>query len=113
MKGIDVNETSGAVTVVAVFHPLPEAKEELVRILRAHLPNVHFEPGCELYSIHDAEDGTIVMIERWTTRAQLDAHSGGPAVAAMSADFAGLLAQPVTVNVMRPLLEDLGAKATI
>ena len=45
------------------------------------MPAVHAEPGCLLYAIHDAEDGTITMIEKWESVADLEAHGAGPAVA--------------------------------
>ena len=46
---------------------------------------MHAEPGCLLYAIHDADDGTITMIEKWESVADLDAHGSGPAVAALQA----------------------------
>ncbi len=32
-------------------------------------------------TLHDSPDGTIVMLEKWTSRDLLDAHSDGAAVA--------------------------------
>ncbi|GMA21476.1 antibiotic biosynthesis monooxygenase [Arsenicicoccus piscis] len=89
--------------VTAVFTPLEGRKDELVAALRETMPGVHAEPGCELYAIHDAEDGTVTMIEKWTTREDLDAHSRGEAVAALQAATGELLAGPVDVVIMTPL----------
>ena len=63
------------VIVTAVFHPVPGRSAELASAMRAGIEAVHAEPGCELYAIHDAEDGTITMIEKWASRADLEAHS--------------------------------------
>ena len=62
------------------------------------------EPGCELYvAIHDAPDGTIVMIEKWTSARELDDHGGGDAVRALNSSLEGLLASPVEVTRLVPL----------
>ena len=91
------------VVVTAVFHPAPGRKDDLVEAFRATLPGVHAEPGCLLYSIHDADDGTITMIEKWATVADLDAHGSGPAVAALGAAIDGLVTAPPTVVRMTPI----------
>jgi quinol monooxygenase YgiN len=91
------------VVVTAVFHPAAGRTAELVEALRACIPAVHDEPGCHLYAIHDAEDGTVTMIEKWDTRDNLAAHAAGPAVAALDAAVADLIARPTTVTTMTPL----------
>jgi quinol monooxygenase YgiN len=91
------------VVVTAVFHPAEGRTAELVDALRATIPAVHEERGCRLYAIHDAEDGTITMIEKWDTRESLAAHAAGPAVKALQAAVADLVARPTTVTTMTPL----------
>ena len=91
------------VVVTAVFHPAAGRTAELVDALRACIPAVHEEPGCHLYAIHDAEDGSVTMIEKWDTRESLAAHAAGPAVQALDAAVAGLIARPTTVTTMTPL----------
>ena len=71
--------------------------------MRAGIEAVHAEPGCELYAIHDAEDGTITMIEKWASRAHLDAHSKGSAVATLQTSIEGLIAAPPVVTLMAPI----------
>ena len=92
------------VVVTAVFRPLPDRKAELVEALGRSIPAVHDEEGCLLYAIHDAEDGTITMIEKWTTSEALSAHAVGGAVKALQANLAGLLAERATVTTMTPIL---------
>jgi quinol monooxygenase YgiN len=91
------------VVVTAVFHPAPGRKEDLVEALRSTIPGVHEEDGCLLYAIHDAADGTITMIEKWASVADLDAHGSGPAVAALGAAIEGLVTGPALVTRMTPI----------
>ena len=93
-----------AIVVTAVFHPADGRTTELINALRRSIPAVHNEQGCRLYAIHDAEDGTITMIEKWDTREALAAHAAGPAVKALDAAISHLIAQPTTVTTMTPLL---------
>ena len=53
---------TGPVIVTAYFRPAPGQHDAVVAALRPAIEAVHAEPGCELYAIHDAPDGTIVMI---------------------------------------------------
>lgn len=91
------------VVVTAVFHPLPGRKADLVTAMRAGIEAVHGEEGCELYAIHDAEDGTVTMIEKWASAEALDAHSRGAGVGVLNGDVAALIAEPTTVTRMTPL----------
>lgn len=86
------------VVVTAYFRPAPGQHERVVEALRPAIAAVHEEPGCELYAIHDAPDGTIVMIEKWTSTPELDDHGRGEAVQALNASLEGLLASPVEVT---------------
>jgi len=92
-----------SVVVTAVFHPVPGRTSDLVNALRASIPAIHNEKGCLLYAIHDAEDGTITMIEKWDSRETLAAHAAGPEVKALDAAVAQFIAQPTTVTTMTPL----------
>ncbi len=92
-----------SVVVTAVFHPAEGRRAELVDALRRSMLAVHDEPGCRLYAIHDAEDGTITMIEKWDSREDLAAHAAGPAVKALDQAVADLIARPTTVTTMTPL----------
>jgi quinol monooxygenase YgiN len=91
------------VVVTAVFHPIPGRTAELIDALRASIPAVHDEQGCRLYAIHDADDGTVTMIEKWDSREDLAAHAAGPPVKRLQEAVAGLIARPTTVTTMTPL----------
>jgi len=88
------------VIVTAVFHPVDGGRESLIAALKAGIPAVHDEQGCSLYAIHDAEDGTIVMLEKWDSREDLAAHAAGPAVEQLNALVGEYLASPVLVTTM-------------
>lgn len=92
-----------AVVVTAVFQPKEGRKQELAEAMRRGIEAVHTESGCELYSIHDAEDGTITMIEKWSSVQELDAHGGGEPVKTLLADIDGLVEGAPTVTRMYPL----------
>lgn len=91
------------VIVTTVYSPAPGAKELLIAALREGVPAVHSEHGCILYAIHDAEDGTIVMVEKWASREDLDAHAAGRALDKLDALVAPHLGRPVTWTTMTPV----------
>jgi quinol monooxygenase YgiN len=91
------------VVVTTVFQPAPDAKEPLIAAFREGIPAVHAEDGCLLYAIHDAEDGTIVMVEKWASREALDVHAAGGALARLDALVAPHLRRPVTWTTMIPI----------
>ena len=94
---------STPVVVTAYFRPKPGQHDQVVEVLRPSIAAVHEEPGCELYDIHDAPDGTIVMIEKWSSVEDLDDHGSGEAVRAQTAALEGLLTSPVEVTRLVPL----------
>ena len=94
---------SGAIVVTAIFHPAEGSREAVLAALEPAITAVHGEPGCLLYAIHDAPDGTIVMIEKWESVALLDAHGRSEAVAALNVALRGLVAAPTQVARLVPL----------
>jgi quinol monooxygenase YgiN len=94
---------STPVVVTAYFRPAPGQHDQVVEALHRTIPAVHEEPGCELYAIHDAPDGTIVMIEKWSSVGELDDHGVGEPVGALNASLEGLLASATEVTRLVPL----------
>jgi quinol monooxygenase YgiN len=91
------------VVVTAVFIPAQGRKRQLVDALAVAIAEVHEESGCVFYALHDAEDGTIVMIEKWDSAEQLAAHAAGDAVARLDASIAEFIAEQPVVTTMAPL----------
>lgn len=94
---------SQPVVVTVVFTPAEGKRPELVAALSRAIPEVHEEQGCELYAIHDAPDGTVVMLEKWTSAELLDAHAAGEPVQRLDASIVGLVAEPPLVTRIAPL----------
>lgn len=92
-----------ATIVTAVFHPLDGHTDELIDALQSTIPAVHDEDGCRLYAIHEADNGTITMIEKWDTSEQLTAHARGAAVVLLDEAVANHIASPTTVTTMTPI----------
>jgi quinol monooxygenase YgiN len=97
-----MSDATQPVVVTAHFFPRPDARDQVIAALEPAIAGVHEEDGCELYAIHDAPDGTIVMLEKWTTVELLDAHGGGQPVATLTAALDGLLERPVEVTRLVP-----------
>jgi quinol monooxygenase YgiN len=98
-----MSDTTQPVIVTAYFHPVPGAHDQVIAALQPAIAGVHEEDGCELYAIHDAPDGTIVMLEKWTSVELLDAHGQGEPVRKLGAALEGLLERPVEVTRLVPL----------
>lgn len=91
------------VIVTAVFTPKDGAFDAVASALAPAIAEVHKEPGCQLYAIHEAPNGQIVMIEKWDSAELLDAHGAGEAVARLNASLEGLLQEPVDVTRLTPM----------
>ncbi|MAB81742.1 putative quinol monooxygenase [Microbacterium sp. UBA3394] len=89
-----------SVVVTAVFTPLPGKRTELIDAMSRGIEATHQEAGCQFYALHDAQDGTLVLLEKWDSSAALEAHSRGNAIRTLASDIAPLLAGPELVTVM-------------
>lgn len=65
-----------SVFVVAIIIPKHDKMQVVLDAFATVSPKVHREKGCELYATHTDGDH-VVMIERWSTQADLDAHGLG------------------------------------
>lgn len=72
-----------SVTVTARFEAHKGHEQNLVDALRESIPAVHDEPGCLLYALHTAENGSVVLIEKWESEELLERHLSGAPVAAL------------------------------
>jgi quinol monooxygenase YgiN len=92
--------------VIAVITAQPGKREEVLRHFRANVPNVHAEKGCIEYGAAvDASPAlpvqtkygpdTFVVIEKWASLEDLQAHAAAPHMAAYGAKTKELLASRV------------------
>jgi quinol monooxygenase YgiN len=87
-----------SLVVVAVLSAKPGRGAAVIESFREVSPLVHAEPGCELYAAHLEQDGeTVVMVERWSTRDDLDAHIAGAPLSRLNELNADLLIKPYDV----------------
>lgn len=91
-----------SVVVVAEIYPSAESRGDVIEIFSEIIPEVHAEEGCELYALHEGED-RLVMIEKWQSRAALDAHLEGPIIKALQERLGGKLAGSTNVQVLSAL----------
>ena len=90
------------VVVTAMFTPKEGAFNDVVAALSPAIAEVHEEPGCELYAIHEAPNGQIVMIEKWESAEHLKAHAAAPHMKAYGAKTKDMLASRV-IHVLKPV----------
>jgi quinol monooxygenase YgiN len=94
---------SAVIVVTATFTPRPGKTEELVDVLRATIAKVHRERGCLRYALHAADDGTLVLLEKWSRIEDLEAHSAGGAVAELHRGLPDLVEFPPVVRRLVPV----------
>ena len=92
-----------SVVVVATITPQPESRDAVREAILRAVPQVHAEPGCELYALHEADDGTFVMIEHWESPEALAVHGKADALRALGADLRGKVTGPPQVRRLTPV----------
>lgn len=103
-----------SVTVIAKFNPKAGMGAQIIEAFRIIAPLVHRESGCELYAAHLEQEGDVVlMIERWASRADLDAHALGEPLRRLTALTADLVERPYDVWLLDPVPLGDTAKGTI
>src|SRR5690349_3507631 len=70
-----------SVVVVATFQAKGGSEEQLLGALRESVPEIHSEAGCELFALHQGDQGEIVLIEKWESEELLEAHLAAEPVA--------------------------------
>lgn len=87
-----------SVTVVARLHPDPARIADAIGAVRAAVDGIRAESGCLQYDPHLADDGTILIVERWASRAALAAHDTGAPVQVLRDGLRGLTIAPTVVT---------------
>ena len=101
------------VVVVATLKAKPESVETVREAGRTALAEVHGEPGCELYSLHEAEDGTFIFVEQWADADALQTHVGAPAVQQMLKDIGDHLDGAPDIKILTPVVAGDSAKGQL
>jgi quinol monooxygenase YgiN len=91
------------VVVVATMTAKPESIDTVREILTRTIEDVHQEPGCQLYSLHESGDA-FVLVEQWADADALKTHSTAPAVTTMFKDTREHLASKPDIKVLQPIV---------
>lgn len=103
-----------SLVVVAVLEAKPGLGGRVIENFREVSPLVHEESGCELYAAHLEQGGdTVVMVERWSSRADLDAHAAGAPLARLNELNKDVLVKPYDVWFLDNVPLGLPGKGTI
>ena len=90
------------VVVVATMTVKPESVDAVREILTTAVGEVHDEPGCELYSLHETGD-TFVFVEQWADADALKTHSTAPAIGKMFSAVGEHLAGAPDIKTLQPI----------
>jgi quinol monooxygenase YgiN len=89
------------VVVVATFYPAKDMHDSVHALIKAAQTDVYQEPGCLLYSLHEAPD-RFVLIEKWSSADRLKAHGESVALKRLVRDLEPFLAQGVEIVELAP-----------
>src|SRR5689334_253983 len=90
------------VVVVATMTVKPESVDAVRDILTRAVEEVHDEPGCQLYSLHETGE-TVVFVDPWAGPAALEAHSTAPATRQMLTAGGEPLARAPAISRLQPV----------
>jgi quinol monooxygenase YgiN len=90
------------VVVVATLTVKPESVDKVRDILTRAVEEVHDEPGCQLYSLHESGE-TFIFVEQWADPEALKAHSTAPAVTKMFSAAGEHLAGAPDIKMLQPV----------
>ena len=90
------------VVVVATMTVKPESVDTARDILTRAVAEVHDEPGCQLYSLHQTGE-TFVFVEQWADEDALKAHSSAPAIGRMVKAVGEHLAAAPDIKMLQPV----------
>ncbi|CDP83189.1 MULTISPECIES: putative quinol monooxygenase [Mycolicibacterium] len=100
------------VVVVATMKAKPESVDAVREACTNAVAAVHDEPGCELYSLHEA-DGTFVFVEQWADADALKTHSTAPAIGTLFGSIGELLDGAPDIKMLQPVVAGDPAKGQL
>jgi quinol monooxygenase YgiN len=90
------------VVVVATMTVKPESVDTAREIFTSAVQDVHGEPGCQLYSLHESGE-TFVFVEQWADEEALKTHSTAPAMGKMVSAVGEHLAGAPDIKMLQPV----------
>lgn len=101
-----------SVVVVATMKAKPESVDAVRNACTTAIAAVHDEPGCQLYSLHEA-DGTFVFVEQWADADALKTHSAAPAIGTLFGAIGELLDGAPDIKMLAPVVAGDPAKGQL
>jgi quinol monooxygenase YgiN len=90
------------VVVVATMTVKPDSVDTVRDILTNAVSEVHEEPGCQLYSLHQSGE-TFVFVEQWADEEALKVHSTAPAIGKLFAAAGEHLDGAPDIKMLQPI----------
>ena len=100
------------VVVVATMPANPEPAAAVRAACPAAIEEVHGEPGCQLYTLHEA-NGTFVFVEQWADEDALKTHSTAPAIAKLFGAIGEHLDGNPDIKMLAPVVAGDPAKGQL
>lgn len=100
------------VVVVATMTAKPESVDIVRAACTDAIAEVHNEPGCELYSLHET-DGTFVFVEQWADADALKTHSTAPAIGKLFGAVGEHLDGAPDIKMLTPIVAGDPAKGQL
>lgn len=100
------------VVVVATMTAKPESVDTVRAACTEAIAEVHEEPGCELYSLHEA-DGTFVFVEQWADADALQKHGTAPAIGKLFGTIGEHLDGAPDIKMLTPIVAGDPAKGRL
>ncbi|MET0455763.1 MAG: putative quinol monooxygenase [Mycobacterium sp.] len=100
------------VVIVATMTAKPESVDTVRAACTRAIEAVHDEPGCELYSLHEA-DGTFVFVEQWADQAAVEAHGKAPAIGELFGAIGEHLDGAPDIKMLQPIVAGDPAKGQL
>jgi quinol monooxygenase YgiN len=99
-----MSTAASTVTVVALVKVKPGEEEAVIAVITPVVEQTHQEDGCLKYALHRSKTDPqqFVLIERWASQADLDAHFQQPYVGALLSGLADLLVEPPAIHFLEP-----------
>ena len=103
------------VTVVALIKVKPGSEDAVLALLSPVIEQTHQEEGCVKYALHRsaADAQLLVIVERWRSQADLDAHFQKPYMGELMTGVADHLAEPPVIHFLQPTPVGDAAKAEL
>lgn len=103
------------VVVVAIARCAPGEEAKAEALLRSVIAPTHAEDGCIAYALHrDVTDPTrFVYVERWASRAALDAHAASAHIADFRTKMREVSAGPPEVLILDALPDGDPSKGSL